>query len=87
MTWTSPTNRTTGDIVTAGQWNQFLGAGGNFVHLFDGTRFNADLVYELSLASGNAAIEGAILSARSAETGGLRWLRLIDNPMYWIGRG
>ena len=29
MAWTAPSDRSTGDIITAAQWNSFLGASGN----------------------------------------------------------
>jgi hypothetical protein len=32
MTWTTPTDKATGDLVTAASWNSFLGTSGDMSH-------------------------------------------------------
>ena len=46
MAWTAPTDRTTGDIITAAQWNTFLGATGDMsMTAAAKVTTNGDIVY------------------------------------------
>ena len=73
MAWAVGVTRTTGDLITASDWNSFLGAGGNFDLLSDGVKIAASLVYESSMEIGNGPTNGLFLQAQSGQTGGLLW--------------
>jgi hypothetical protein len=46
MAWTAPTDRTTGDVITAAQWNTFLGATGDMsMTAAAKVTTNGDMVY------------------------------------------
>lgn len=86
MAWQVGVTRATGDTVTAGQWNAFMGASGDFDILFDGTKILSELVRESSIAVSNGPVEGARLVARAAATGGLTWVAPHLDRAWWIGR-
>ena len=73
MAWEVGITRSTGDLISASDWNGFLGAGGNQDILSDGTRIGANLVYESSMEIGSAPVNGEFLQAQSAQTGGMIW--------------
>ena len=49
----------------------------------DGTAIKADVVPESALKMPNAPVEGQILVARAAETGGLCWDGLYEIEDFW----
>ena len=57
-----------------------MGAGGNFDHLFDGTRINSSLVKAVSLNAGTRT-DKKVLYADSALSGGFAWGSDVDEAI------
>lgn len=72
-TWTSGIDRGSLYLVTVADWNNGMGAGGNFDFISDGTKFVNTQVYESSMKIGNAPSNKKMLTADSTQTGGLQW--------------
>ncbi len=70
--WQSGVTRATNYLVIAADWNNGMGAGGNFDLLADGTKVVMK-VYESSMEIGNAPIPKAMLTSDASQTGGLQW--------------
>jgi len=73
MPWTSGVTRAAGYLVVAADWNNGMGAGGNFDLLSDGTKIVNSQVQESSMEIGNAPIPKAMLTSDASQTGGLQW--------------
>ena len=70
MAWTAPSDRSTGDIITAAQWNTFLGASGDMAMTAPGVvTTTGDIVYASganTLARLAAGADGLVLTATCA---------------------
>lgn len=84
MAWVAGVTRITGDLVSAGDWNGYLGAGGDLDILFDGTKILSALVRESSMDITSPPIDQAKLVADSSGAGGLEWLGTWEDPDYWL---
>ena len=80
MAWNSGVTRAVNYLVTNTNWNEGMGAGGNFDLLSDGTRVVMP-VYESSMEIGNAPSNKKLLTADASQTGGLQWDGDVEEPL------
>ncbi len=68
MGWTATADVTTGDVITATEWNNSLGATGNTQHLYD-TKADKEKWYPVESGSGSDSSMGHLLGASGEYAG------------------